>query len=311
MPRLKKLSIVVVAILSTTACEHTIKTTFSEPALFNGTKYCDEIDRSAELILSPETQMILDDKDNTYPAHERIEAANINAASKVAHQSQDPQSCKTILTNGEALFEKRLREKQNDYAKRGNYAPSTDEAVAEVQYELTRYWREDQSARRASLSFGSGDTHDEKYWAKTQARSHAGKTDLQSMAYLKTALETYDWIDSTRFGQRVSNHAWIIAQHADSDPEFQQDALTRMTPYFESGEVSKSNYAYLWDRVAVNTDRKQLYGTQPTWECENGKMALKPLEKPETVNDRRAALGMDTVEEGLAEMSASVCGASE
>ena len=54
-------------------------------------------------------------------------------------------------------------------------------------------------------------------------------------------------------------------KHADNDPEFQSFALARMEPYLETEGIKKSNYAYLWDRVAVNTDRKQRYGTQPIW----------------------------------------------
>ena len=82
-----------------------------------------------------------------------------------------------------------------------------------------------------------------------------------------------------------------------------------MEPYLEPGGVLKRNYAYLWDRVAVNSDRKQRYGTQPTWECTpEGKLTLKPLEDPENVNARRAAMGLGTGEDGLAGMAKSVCG---
>lgn len=82
-----------------------------------------------------------------------------------------------------------------------------------------------------------------------------------------------------------------------------------MEPYVESGGVRRKHYAYLYDRVAVNTGRMQRYGTQPTWQCEDdGSMQLKPLEDPARVNDRRAEMGLNTVEEGLAEMTRQVCG---
>ena len=99
-----------------------------------------------------------------------------------------------------------------------------------------------------------------------------------------------------------------IRDSADSDPAFQQKALDRMTPYVETDGVSKGDYAYLWDRVAVNTDRKQRYGTQPTWECTtDNKLTLQPLEDPENVNKRRAEMGLGSVEESLADMAREVC----
>jgi hypothetical protein len=96
-------------------------------------------------------------------------------------------------------------------------------------------------------------------------------------------------------------------QHADDDPDFQTLALGRMEPYLKSGRVKPANYAFLWDRVAVNTGKKQRYGTQPTWECTDGKLELQPLEDPDNVNKRRAAMNMDTAEEGLENMARGVC----
>jgi len=124
---------------------------------------------------------------------------------------------------------------------------------------------------------------------------------------MKGLLETYDWIDIKRFGKKVSAHAWIIVQHADDDPEFQAEVLRKMEPYLKSEGIKPSNYAFLWDRVAVNMGRKQRYGTQPTWECENGKLTLEPLEDPENVNARRKQMDMDTVEEGLKKMARGIC----
>ncbi|KAK0351541.1 hypothetical protein LTR94_024562, partial [Friedmanniomyces endolithicus] len=57
---------------------------------------------------------------------------------------------------------------------------------------------------------------------------------------------------------RASNAAWLMAQHADRDPQFQ----AMMEPLVKSGEVSLANYAYLFDRIAVGADRPQRYGTQ-------------------------------------------------
>jgi hypothetical protein len=81
-----------------------------------------------------------------------------------------------------------------------------------------------------------------------------------------------------------------------------------MEKYLADDGVAKRDYAYLWDRVAVNEDRLLRYGTQPDWECKGGKLALKPMEDPENVDVRRAAVGMGPAQADLAQMSLSVCG---
>ena len=124
---------------------------------------------------------------------------------------------------------------------------------------------------------------------------------------MEALLENIDWVDRERYGSSVSAHAWLLVQHADDHPTLQTLALQRMRPYFESGGIKAANYAYLWDRVAVNAGRLQRYGTQPKWECVDGALELQPLEEPETLDQRRAELGMPPVEQDLARMASSVC----
>ena len=78
--------------------------------------------------------------------------------------------------------------------------------------------------------------------------------------------------------------------------------------YLATGGVSKKNYAYLWDRVAVNHDREQRYGTQPDWDCKDGKLELRPVEDPDNLDARRTEMGLGPVEQALAQMAANVCG---
>lgn len=137
--------------------------------------------------------------------------------------------------------------------------------------------------------------------------ANATLADFQATHYLKTTLEKFDWIDIERFGAKVSGRAWTLVQHADDDPEFQQQVLTRMEPYLSDGGVSPGNYAYLWDRVAVNHGRLQRYGTQPVWECQDGKLAQQPMEDPSGVNERRAKMGLGSVESQLLEMARNTC----
>lgn len=64
--------------------------------------------------------------------------------------------------------------------------------------------------------------------------------------------------------------------------------------------VARRNLAMLTDRVRVNTGRPQLYGTQ--FRPIGGKHVPLEIEDTEHVDERRAQMGLGTLEEGIASM---------
>jgi len=192
-------------------------------------------------------------------------------------------------------------------AKLGDFKPSNNPVTLNIQTEITRHWREDQSSRGAYLSLATQDKNGAPFWAQRLSTAHSLRVDGRSKAYIEQLVDDYQWIDIKRFGNKVSDHAWILVQHADRDPKFQSHVLEAMGPYLKKGTIKAANYAFLWDRVAVNTGRKQRYGTQPTWECKDGKLQLQPMEDPDNVNKRRAQMKMNSVEQGLQQMAQGVC----
>lgn len=83
--------------------------------------------------------------------------------------------------------------------------------------------------------------------------------------------------------------AWILVQHADTDPAFQADVLEKISPLVKSGQVTSHEYALMTDRVLVNQGKPQRYGSQI--EARDGKWVPKPMEAPEQVDQRRASVG--------------------
>lgn len=83
--------------------------------------------------------------------------------------------------------------------------------------------------------------------------------------------------------------AWLLVQHADRDVDFQRQVLDGIMPQVEGGEVSAHDFALLTDRVLVNAGRPQRYGSQLA--AIDGQWQPKPMEAPEQVDQRRAALG--------------------
>lgn len=123
---------------------------------------------------------------------------------------------------------------------------------------------------------------------------------------LQTFVRAHGWITKSAYGDVASHNAWILAQHADMNREFQRYVLDLMGPLVEAGEVKPQNYAYLWDRVAVGTQTPQRFGTQGqcvgpgTWEPAE-------MEEPAGVDKRRAEVGLEPMEEYKAKFK-EMCG---
>lgn len=85
--------------------------------------------------------------------------------------------------------------------------------------------------------------------------------------------------------------AWVLVQHADTDPAFQGEVLGQVGPLLESGGISQHDYALLTDRVLVNQGKPQRYGSQ--LKAVSGRWVPKPIEAPEQdVDKRRASMGL-------------------
>jgi hypothetical protein len=123
------------------------------------------------------------------------------------------------------------------------------------------------------------------------------KVDFDNTEWLKRHVADKGWPKYSEVGEKASNAAWLLAQHADHDPLFQLRALRLMEPLLAGKEVSPRNYAYLYDRVMLKLAGKQRYATQLT--CENGERIAQPLEDAERVDELRAEVGLEPFAEYL------------
>lgn len=120
---------------------------------------------------------------------------------------------------------------------------------------------------------------------------------------LKTVFERYGFPGYQLVGQQGSNAFWLMTQHCDHDVAFQEKVLAAMRIKVELHDADAKNFAYLTDRVRINTGRKQLYGTQVTYNVDSCQAIPKPLEDSLHVNERRKQIGMESLESYLNWMS--------
>jgi hypothetical protein len=84
--------------------------------------------------------------------------------------------------------------------------------------------------------------------------------------------------------------AWLLVQHADSDPAFQLHVLEELQARPDHGGVGAQDFTLLTDRVLVAQHKPQRYGTQ--FKMKDGELQPDSIEDPVNVDRRRAAAGL-------------------
>lgn len=97
-------------------------------------------------------------------------------------------------------------------------------------------------------------------------------------------------------GIEGSNNFWLLVQHQDAYPSFQDSVLSKMKIEVDANKASASNYAYLVDRVKVNSGQPQVYGTQMELNHEKTSFIPKKVIDPDKLNKRRLSVGLDSIE---------------
>ena len=127
--------------------------------------------------------------------------------------------------------------------------------------------------------------------------------DQRHTKRLKQIVAKYGWPGKKLVGASASHGAWLLAQHADLDRPFQREVLALMEAALQKKDVTPIDVAYLTDRVAAAEDKPQRYGTQFV----GG--APKPIEDEAHVDERRLALGLETMADYTLQMQSRYGGA--
>ena len=121
---------------------------------------------------------------------------------------------------------------------------------------------------------------------------------------IKHIINTYGYPTPKKVGAEASYHFFTLIQHSDSDPSFQASILPLLKKLASKEKIPKKEYAFLYDRVQRNTGKKQLYGTQLSFDS-NGNLfdstnkiiIPKDLEDPINVDKRRKEMGLEPLEQ--------------
>jgi hypothetical protein len=122
-----------------------------------------------------------------------------------------------------------------------------------------------------------------------------GITDSLNHIKLRDMVLMYGFLGFDKVGKVGSHNFWLLMQHQDSHPDFQEKVLALMEKELEKNNASANNYAYLLDRVRVNTGRLQVYGTQMQLNIDSTSYEPKPVEHPNRLDERRLKVGLPPI----------------
>ena len=126
------------------------------------------------------------------------------------------------------------------------------------------------------------------------------RVDQANTAWLAELTGRAGWPGRTLVGEDGAHAAWLLAQHADADRQKQPAFLELLRAAVAKGEASPGDLAYLEDRVRVHAGQPQRYGTQFTRDDQG--LRPQPIEDPEHLDERRAAVGLGPFAEYEARM---------
>ena len=137
--------------------------------------------------------------------------------------------------------------------------------------------------------------------ASTSARANGGRpdqplviaifdTDQENLARFREIVDHDGFPDVAAAGRDGVAAAFLLAQHADADREFQARMLALMEPLAAKGDVAPQDFAQLTDRVRIGAGQPQRYGSQ--FRAVGGVNHPQPIEDAAGVDLRRAKAGL-------------------
>lgn len=117
----------------------------------------------------------------------------------------------------------------------------------------------------------------------------------QNASRLKEIIHTHGWPGVSLVGEDAAKAAWLIVQHAISDPEFMGECVALLEDAVLREDAAGWQLAFLQDRVCTLSGKPQYYGTQFDTD-ENGWPIPFPVKDHAQVNERRARLGLNSIE---------------
>jgi hypothetical protein len=111
--------------------------------------------------------------------------------------------------------------------------------------------------------------------------------DSVNLRKVDSLINKYGWLGPDQVGSDGDATIFAVIQH--SNLKTQERYLPLMREAVREGKAKANHLALLEDRVALGEGRKQIYGSQLSFPG----YAVLPVENPDSVDIRRASVGLE------------------
>ena len=123
---------------------------------------------------------------------------------------------------------------------------------------------------------------------------HLSERDAARTLALKAIVAESGWPTRALIGRDGVEAAWLLLQHTE-DAAWQKSMLPVVGRAAAAGEIRRSDVAMLTDRVLVRSGQPQRYGS--SFSIVDGRLVADPIQDEETVDGRRAEVGLPPMAE--------------
>ena len=120
------------------------------------------------------------------------------------------------------------------------------------------------------------------------------KIDKQNLIKVVSLIENCGMPTTKEVSKKQINTIWLVLQHGDNANRKKYFPLLKKAA--ENGDLNKSDIALMEDRILWEEGKPQIYGTQVSQNRETKKHELYELANPETVDKRRAEMGLQPLQ---------------
>jgi hypothetical protein len=155
---------------------------------------------------------------------------------------------------------------------------------------LEQVYKDDQSPRfhldSLQVKYGPNSKEVLSFWKNVNTLDSLNKKVVISI------IDKYGWLGPEVISSKANDALFLVIQHADVKTQIKY--LPALKNAIIQGKAKAKDYAYLSDRIKMNTGFYQSYGTQIGYK---GNLCFWPIKNELNVNRRRRDLGLDPIQD--------------
>ena len=116
--------------------------------------------------------------------------------------------------------------------------------------------------------------------------------DSANLVIIVDIISKYGWLGAKEIGDDANSALFMVIQH--NDLKTQEKYLPVLRQAVKEGNAKATELALLEDRVALKEGKRQIYGSQLSWNLKTNTYIILPMIDPDKIDERRKAVGLSS-----------------